>query len=416
MYNFLHLLLLSTPVFAQFDLELDKIIDEFQSQVTTDPPNSSQEFTEHSPATEPNQESIEKIFVNPNQNFNSSSCDHECVPFYQCNNGTVNTNGESIIDIRINDGPCGTSLLTCCQVEDILTGRPSTPPPPRETAPVGCGYRNPDGIGFSITGADNNEAQFAEFPWMVTVCNADEANSRPSCGGALIHPQAVITAAHCVADKNTRWEIRAGEWDIIKTVEPVPHQEVRVRSITVHPEFYAGALYNDIAFLYLDKPVVINDNVNTICLPAQDFQHRVNRCFTTGWGKKHFGEKGQYPVILKKVDLPVVPRDVCQENLRRTRLGRYFQLHSSFMCAGGEPEKDACNGDGGGPLVCPLEKEPWRYYHAGIVSWGIGCGNKDVPGVYADVAKFRNWIDEQMALNNLDSVSYDNNVGLKPRF
>lgn len=43
----------------------------------------------------------------------------------------------------------------------------------------------------------------------------------------------------------------------------------------------------------------------------------------------------------------------CQKRLRSTRLGEYFQLHGSFMCAGGELDKDTCTGDGGGPLVCP---------------------------------------------------------------
>lgn len=76
------------------------------------------------------------------------------------------------------------------------------------------------------------------------------------------------------------------------------------------------------------------------------------------------------------------------------------------MCAGGEKGKDACNGDGGGPLVCPIDHEGSRYYQAGIVSWGIGCGIENVPGVYVDVATFRNWIDALMRRFNLDSESY----------
>lgn len=46
-------------------------------------------------------------------------------------------------------------------------------------------------------------------------------------------------------------------------------------------------------------------------------------------------------------------RTDCQNRLRTTRLGTYFQLHSSFVCAGGEANRDTCRGDGGGPLVCP---------------------------------------------------------------
>lgn len=53
-------------------------------------------------------------------------------------------------------------------------------------------------------------------------------------------------------------------------------------------------------------------------------------------------------------------------------------------------------GDGGSPLVCPIEGRENQYEQAGIVSWGIGCGEVHVPGVYANVALFRDWIDEKM--------------------
>ena len=54
------------------------------------------------------------------------------------------------------------------------------------------------------------------------------------------------------------------------------------------------------------------------------------------------GEKGNYQVILKAVDLPTVPHDQCQNSLRTTRLGKYFKLHESFMCAGGVDGIDTC--------------------------------------------------------------------------
>ena len=61
------------------------------------------------------------------------------------------------------------------------------------------------------------------------------------------------------------------------------------------------------------------------------------------------GKEGLYQVILKKIDLPIVPRDTCQDRLRKTQLGKYFNLHESFICAGGEIGKDAC-------------KVPWTSY------------------------------------------------------
>ena len=87
--------------------------------------------------------------------------------------------------------------------------------------------------------------------------------------------------------------------------------------------------------------------------------------------------------------------------LRDTRLGIRFNLNNSFICAGGELGKDACTGDGGSPLVCPIPDSIDEYYQAGIVSWGIGCGRANVPGVYTNVAMFSDWIEEQVQENEL---------------
>lgn len=63
-------------------------------------------------------------------------------------------------------------------------------------------------------------------------------------------------------------------------------------------------------------------------------------------------------------------------------------------------------GDGGSPLVCPLKNDPKRYVQAGIVAWGLGCGENGIPAVYANIAHGRRWIDEQMAFYNLDNTVY----------
>ena len=119
-----------------------------------------------------------------------------------------------------------------------------------------------------------------------------------------------------------------------------------------------------------------------------------------GWGKDHFGPDASYQVVMKEVQVPLVDFATCQDQLRATpRLPRQFKLHSSFTCAGGEAGQDACRGDGGGPLVCAenVEGEEERYTQVGIVAWGIGCGEENVPGVYTDVAGQVCWIDWTMA-------------------
>lgn len=135
-------------------------------------------------------------------------------------------------------------------------------------------------------------------------------------------------------------------------------------------------------------------HISPVCTPPSSMDVSSHRCFVTGWGKDAFGERGKYQNVLKEVDLPVVNNFECEQRLKRTRLGAAFVLHPGFLCAGGEEGKDACKGDGGGPLVCEVGGV-WQV--AGIVSWGVGCGQAGVPGVYVNVAKYHDWIQSVVA-------------------
>merc|ERR1712211_158163 len=94
------------------------------------------------------------------------------------------------------------------------------------------------------------------------------------------------------------------------------------------------------------------------------------------------------------------------------RLGQKYKLHDSFLCAGGIPGKDTCKGDGGSPLVCPLKYDPNTYVQAGIVAWGIGCGEQGTPGVYADVSTATCWIDQAITCHyGASSGNYNSFMG-----
>uniref|UniRef100_A0A0P4WNL9 Peptidase S1 domain-containing protein n=1 Tax=Scylla olivacea TaxID=85551 RepID=A0A0P4WNL9_SCYOL len=136
-------------------------------------------------------------------------------------------------------------------------------------------------------------------------------------------------------------------------------------------------------------------HIGPICLPRQaDFTGR--RCWVSGWGKDSFGDGGRYQSVLKEVSMSVVSRGACEAALRLTRLGPRYSLHPGMVCAGGEAGKDACKGDGGGPLAC--EGPDGRYQLAGVVSWGIGCGAPGVPGVYVNIPYYTPWLQDILRL------------------
>ncbi|KAH9379237.1 hypothetical protein HPB48_006341 [Haemaphysalis longicornis] len=138
-------------------------------------------------------------------------------------------------------------------------------------------------------------------------------------------------------------KIRLGEWDVNRDDEFYAHVEKQAAQVVIHPEFFPGNLNNDLALVRLDSPVDLNlPHIGAACLPEPRESFEGHRCWVTGWGKDAFGNQGEYQNILKKVDVPVVSHDDCQERLKRTRLGPYYQLHPGFVCAGGEPGKDAC--------------------------------------------------------------------------
>uniref|UniRef100_A0A1Y9H2Q6 Phenoloxidase-activating factor 2 n=1 Tax=Anopheles dirus TaxID=7168 RepID=A0A1Y9H2Q6_9DIPT len=387
------------------------------------------------------------------------TCDGgECVQPHLCANGTLNTDGVNIIDIRFNaENECFNYLLKCCPIDEIeeppssVPDKPYVPegtnpvpntvtpaqpkedltsgtdsghlstgiPAPSTSAPFvvrdnvahKCGLRNTDGVGFRITGDTDGESQYGEFPWMTAILKEEKALEQVinvyQCGGSLIHPSVVLTAAHCVQNKKAEeLKVRLGEWDTQNVEEIYSNQDRNVVEIVTHAEFYKGGLFNDVALLFLDKPAELMETVNTICLPPADQNFDLSRCFASGWGKDVFGKEGTYQVILKKTELPIMPREQCQKALRTTRLGPRFKLHASFICAGGEKGRDTCKGDGGSPLVCPIPGSEGYYYQAGMVAWGIGCGEDGIPGVYVNVAMFRGWIDDHLRQRNIGDSSY----------
>jgi plasma kallikrein len=79
--------------------------------------------------------------------------------------------------------------------------------------------------------------------------------------------------------------------------------------------------------VFLKTEVKLAENINTICLPPQDFVFTGSKCYVTGWGKNLFGANAN-DAILKKIDVPAVDFLKCQDALRKHRQGPDFTLHS----------------------------------------------------------------------------------------
>jgi kallikrein len=274
-----------------------------------------------------------------------------------------------------------------------------------ENKPPRCGSPSKAHIKSRIT--SGLPTSFGELPWNLIIqeSGGDKKRNLYKCGASLIHPKVAITAAHCVTPYSEQPEkilVRAGEWDVDSRAEPLPFQDNFVEEILIYYDYNALSLKNDIAVLILAEHFQLADNVGIICLSSPDERIAENGCIASGWGKDAHPE-GKYSPVLKKVQVPLVPRDYCLQALRATRLGPRYSLHKSFVCAGGKKNRDSCKGDGGSPLVCPLLEDRTRFVQVGIVSWGIGCGNVGVPGVYVNVPLFLDWIEGEMADRELDT-------------
>ncbi|XP_058802891.1 phenoloxidase-activating factor 2-like [Phymastichus coffea] len=302
--------------------------------------------------------------------------------------GTCAFNGNNGIDIRIvnvgtTPSPCQTGYQSCCTPP---TSQPSTVPPADTT----CGIRKIPVTRQPVVG----QASFGAYPWQAALLTKAGENYLGS--GVLMDATHVVTAAHKVAAYANNPEamlVRLGDWNGRASTEPYQPVSVNVARVVLHPNFNSVNLDNDVAVIRLNGvvPIASYPNINTACKPTAAVVAN-QRCYVSGWGKNAFAPNGQYQAIMREVDVPIIDQASCEARLRQTRLGPNFVLNrNSFICAGGESGKDACTGDGGSPLVCQTNTGQWQV--VGLVAWGIGCANTNVPGVYTNFWNFLPWIN-----------------------
>ncbi len=227
-----------------------------------------------------------------------------------------------------------------------------------------------------------------EWPWQALIRFGPYI-----CSGTLIHPEWILTAAHCAFDSQdvifdpTAVSVRLGEYNRI-TAEGT-EQDISAQTLLVHPNYDPTRHDNDVALIHLSAPAQIGNGVQIIHPMTESLEIDADSSpvmvTVTGWGRT--SEGGALSQQLMEVQVPVVSNELCNFS--------YGIITDNMICAGYENGGyDACQGDSGGPLVLPIDEDSWQL--AGVVSFGFGCARPRFYGVYARVSNFTSWLEEEI--------------------
>uniref|UniRef100_A0A672ZDR8 Transmembrane serine protease 3a n=1 Tax=Sphaeramia orbicularis TaxID=375764 RepID=A0A672ZDR8_9TELE len=238
---------------------------------------------------------------------------------------------------------------------------------------------------FTTRIVGGNLSRPGQFPWQVSL----HIGGEHLCGGSIITSRWIVTAAHCMegfADPSI-WGVHVGLTELPAHLA----QSLSVEQILYHAKYRRSKLDYDIALIKLKTPLVFNGLIQPICLPNHGEQFEEGTmCWISGWGSTDDG--GESSIVLRSAMVPLLSTKTCSQPDVYPGLISPWMICAGYLGGG----IDSCQGDSGGPLACE-DSSTWKL--VGATSWGIGCGDRNRPGVYTRITQSLNWIRQQMGVS-----------------
>merc|ERR1719491_1501582 len=235
---------------------------------------------------------------------------------------------------------------------------------------------NPDDLQ-RVVGGDPSEN--GQFPYYVLM---RDWGGFGFCGGSLIAPRVVLTAAHCLPENNIGNVLTVGPTNRnnLDNGDFQAARNIKSQAAVPHPNYNDATMDNDFALVLLEEAYLMDTTLELVLNDDATFPPDGAELDVLGMGT--LSSQGSLANILM---------DVTVEAFSNAQCNSYYggQITDTMLCAGYEEgEKDSCQGDSGGPLVKVVGN---THIQVGVVSWGYGCAGANSPGVYSRVSEQIGW-------------------------